>query len=228
MRIFAHKGLWKVKRDANTLTALQRAFAAGFDAETDIHLQNGNFVIKHDPPLANEVLLELKDALTVLKDYGTKCMAIHCKYDDQRASSSLDKMIALLTPFARQVFLFDLSLNYCQALKKRNKNIKIGVSVGDKKYHDKFCDLEEALQSDDVDIIWADEYRKLYSKEFVEMCHKRSKLVYCISPDLAGIVGHPQAEDGYQETWKNLISWGADGICTDHPLELRSFLKVCK
>ncbi|OGL65162.1 hypothetical protein A3B21_00285 [Candidatus Uhrbacteria bacterium RIFCSPLOWO2_01_FULL_47_24] len=228
MRIFAHKGLWKVKQEANTLVALEKALEADFDLETDIRIQNGNFVIKHDPPSANEVLLELKDALTILKGYGTRYMAIHCKYDDWKITSSLNKIIALLTPFTNQVFLFDVARSYCRELKRRNKNIKIGVSVGDKKYHDRFYDLEEAIESDGVDIIWADEYRKLYSKKFIDMCHAQGKLVYCISPDLAGAVGHPKAEDGYQETWQDLIKWGADGICTDRPLELRSFMKLCK
>lgn len=228
MRIFAHRGLWKTAKEANTLEAMKRAFEAGFDVETDIRIQNGNFVIKHDPLLKNEVLLELKDILTLARNYTKTYIALHFKYDGQAESFPSKRIVDFLMPFADQVFLFDISRDCCQELKEINKNIKTGVSVGDKKYHDRFCDLEEALKSDSVDIIWADEYRKLYSQDFVDMCHKHGKIVYCISPDLAGVVGHPRARNGYQETWRNLIKWGADGICTDRPLELKNFIKLCK
>lgn len=228
MRIFAHKGLWGNAKEANTLDAIKRAFEAGFDIETDICIQNGNFVIKHDPPLKNEVLLELKDVLTLLRKYNKTHIALHFKHDDSGKSCPSKKIVDFIVPFANQVFLFDISPNCCRELKEMNKNIKIGVSVGDKKYHDRFCDLEEALRSDSIDIIWADEYRNLYSKDFLDTCHGHGKIIYCISPDLAEAVGHPKAKDGYQETWNNLIRWRADGICTDCPFELREFMKVCK
>ena len=228
MRILAHKGMWSVADEANTLEAIRKAFEAGCDVETDIRMQNGRVVIKHDPPLPNEALLELTDVLALVQGDHTRMLALHVKDEDWKESAAVDTITTLLTPVADHVFLFDMSRTCCQEVKKRNRRIQTGVSVGDKKYHDRFCDAEEAVTSGIIDIIWADEYRQLYSKEFIERCHAHGKLVYCISPDLASVVGHPRAREGYQETWEDLLEWGADGICTDQPLALKNFITVCK
>lgn len=223
MRIFAHRGLWNTKEEKNTLRAMEYALQEGFDLETDIRIWRGNFVIKHDLPLKDEKVPSLIDLLSILKKYKDNRVAFHFKYNDWKNPGSLE-IVNMLKPFADRVFLFDMSLDYCLTLKEKNKNIKVGVSVGDKKYHDAFCDLEDALRSE-IDIIWADEYRSFYSRKLIDKCREYKKIVYCISPDLASAVDHPRALKGYQETWKNLRKWGADGICTDQPRELKKLIK---
>ena len=133
MRIFAHKGLWKIKKEANTLEAMNKALDAGFDLETDIRIQNGRFVIKHDPALQDEDLLNLKEVLTLFKKYDKNYIALHFKENGWGQSGQLSTLVNLLAPFSAQVFLFDISLNCCQELKELNKSIKTRVSVGDKK-----------------------------------------------------------------------------------------------
>jgi hypothetical protein len=102
--------------------------------------------------------------------------------------------------------------------------LRVGVSVGDKKYHPYFYDLED-LSDGTVDIIWADEYRNLYSKEFFKKIQSIGMTTYVVSPDIAGLVGHPLAYAGYQNTWREVRTWGADGVCTDKPGELLSLLE---
>ncbi len=150
--------------------------------------------------------------------------ALHFKYDDWKDEKSLG-ITEVLQPVKDQVFLFDMSLDYCRQVRERDPGIKVGVSVGDKHYHDAFVSLEAALAAD-IDIIWADEWRQLYTKEMVEACHAGGKLVHYISPDLGAAVGHPRAEVGYDKTWRNLLAWGADGICTDRSLELKALCRL--
>ncbi len=218
-RVFAHRGLWRNPEDENSLAALSRALASGFDIETDLRLLNGEFVIKHDEPLASESLPALLDAVALMQDYPERELALHFKYDDWRDPESF-AVIDLLQPIKEQVFLFDMSVEFCEQLKNRDAAIRVGVSVGDKRYHEAFADLETALSSN-IDVIWADEFREFYHPEVITLCHRANKLVYCISPDLAASIGHPRAHVGYREVWQNLIQWGADGICTDQSMELR-------
>lgn len=223
MRVFAHRGLWNTKAEENTLRAMEQAFKEGFDLETDLRFFRGSLVIKHDPPRAGEKLPRLLELLSILKKYKDNHVALHFKYNDWKNPGSYE-IADILKPFADRVFLFDMSLDYCLALKERNNALRVGVSVGDKKYHDAFCDLDDALRSE-IDIIWADEYRNFYAEALIAKVHAHKKIVYCISPDLASAVKHPQAEKGYQETWKDLRKWRADGICTDQPRELKKLIK---
>lgn len=222
MRNFAHRGLWHKPEEGNSLAAIERALVAGFDVETDVRILDKQFVVKHDKPNASEKLPLLTQLLDVLEKYPDRQMALHAKYKDW-ADPYFMEICSMLAPVANQIFLFDMSLECCMALKSRNNKIRVGVSVGDKKYHDAFCDLVDALNSE-VDLIWADEYRRLYSKDFIKTCQQHGKAIYCISPDIAGMVGHPLAQDGYQQTWQSLIDWGVDGICTDHSMELAALL----
>lgn len=224
MKNFAHRGLWKDVAEQNTLTALEAAWRLGLDVETDVRWWQGEFVIKHDDPVKGERLTRLSEVVELLGRYQTRQAALHFKYDDWRDKKSL-AVTRVLQPVKDQVFLFDMSLGYCRQVKEKDSQIKVGVSVGDKHYHDAFASLEEALVAG-IDVIWADEWRKLYSKEMVVLCHRHGKQVHCVSPDLGVEVGHPQAEDGYQQTWRNLLAWGADGICTDRSLELKALCKL--
>lgn len=223
MRNFAHRGLWKVPAEQNTLAALKAALRQGLDVETDIRWWQGEFIIKHDDPVRDEKLLKLNEVVELLGHYKTQQAALHFKYDDWKDAESL-AIVDILEPVKEKVFLFDMSLDYCRQVKEKDPGIKVGVSVGDKHYHDAFAVLDEALTAG-IDIIWADEWRRLYTREMVEACHARGKLMHCISPDLGVAVGHPRAEVGYDKTWRNLLAWGADGICTDRSLELKALCR---
>jgi len=224
MRNFAHRGLWRWPAEQNTLAALGAALDLGLDVETDIRWWQGEFIIKHDYPVRGEKLLKLNEVVELLSHYKTQQAALHFKYDDWKDEKSLG-ITEVLQPVKDQVFLFDMSLDYCRQVKEKDLGIKVGVSVGDRHYHDAFAGLEQALAAD-IDIVWADEWRSLYTRELVEVCHKAGKLVYCISPDLATAVGHPRAEVGYDKTWRDLFCWGADGICTDRSLELKTLCRL--
>ena len=80
----------------------------------------------------------------MLKEYPKRKLALHFKYDDWRSPKALN-VIKFLKPFNQQVFLFDMSLNFCETMKKTDDSIVVGVSVGDKHYHDGFTNIEDAI-----------------------------------------------------------------------------------
>ena len=45
-KIFAHRGLWRTKKDENSLTAFSKALEKGYDIEADLRFYNSNFIIK--------------------------------------------------------------------------------------------------------------------------------------------------------------------------------------
>ena len=63
MRIIAHRGLWHLPEEQNTLTAIARAFDHGFGIETDIRDCQGRLVIAHNPPAGKEPELDQMLAL---------------------------------------------------------------------------------------------------------------------------------------------------------------------
>ena len=219
LKIFAHRGLWKNRKEKNSIEAIERAFLNGFDVETDLRIVNGEFIISHDLPKINDYCLHLELLLKILKKYPKRTIALHFKYDDWRKPEALN-IIKYLKPYKRQVFLFDMSINFCELLKKTASSILVGVSVGDKNYHAGFAEIGDALNAN-IDFIWADEYRKFYDLNLFNKIKQNNKKVFCISPDLAQGVGHPKAVVGFEKYILNLIKWGVNGLCTDKPKEVR-------
>jgi hypothetical protein len=80
MILLAHRGLWKVKSEQNTLDAFRAAFARGFGVELDVRDLGGELVISHDPPLAGS--LTFADVLSLHADYPSRpVIAINIKAD---------------------------------------------------------------------------------------------------------------------------------------------------
>ena len=79
----------------------------------------------------------------------------------------------------------------------------------------------------DFDIVWAAEIRNLYSQKFINTVKRTGRTFYAVSPDIhrAPEILHPRAYAGYDFTWKELIAWCVDGICTDFPYMLKRQLK---
>lgn len=60
----AHRGLWTIQEDQNSLAALVSAASKGLGIETDLRDLNGELVISHDPPTGEPLtLIQLLEAL---------------------------------------------------------------------------------------------------------------------------------------------------------------------
>ncbi len=243
----AHRGVWD-RYPENSLGAVRSALDAGFGVELDVRLtRDGVPVLNHDPYVASadgqrlaidehgldelsafplgrseEPVARLDDALA-LPGIGSTQVALHLK-DGARPDTVERLLDAIPEAVLTNLFVFDISLELCAEFKELAPRLRVGVSVGDKKYHRYFYDLKD-LASVPVDIVWADEYRHLYTFEFIEEARRMGKEVFAVSPDIAGLVGHPLAEAGYEASWEDLLRWGAAGICTDKPFELQSMIE---
>ena len=133
-----------------------------------------------------------------------------------------------------RVFIFDTTLDSAEKIKSLNPKIKIALSIGETKNfpdsrYPTIYNLEQVKNNNNWDIAWADEWESgLYSEEFIKILKDNGKTVFVVSPELHANTDpkHPLSEKGFKDYWKKLISWGVDGICTDHPTELAKLLKV--
>jgi glycerophosphoryl diester phosphodiesterase len=103
MRVLAHRGWWFTPEEKNSITAIKRAFDAGFGIETDIRDFDGTVVVSHDPPTGSP--LALNSLLELALPYGNAIdLALNVKAD------GLQKLIEGKLRENRQYFLFDMSV----------------------------------------------------------------------------------------------------------------------
>ena len=80
MILLAHRGLWKVRREQNTLEAFRAAFERGFGVELDVRDAGGELVISHDLPVGPQ--LRFDEVLAVHAEYEAQpTIAINIKSD---------------------------------------------------------------------------------------------------------------------------------------------------
>ncbi|MBI3619786.1 hypothetical protein HY214_01420 [Candidatus Roizmanbacteria bacterium] len=250
MFIFAHRGLLH-KYPENSLPALSIALKTGFCLETDLRLtRNGDFIVMHDEtftrlnkdstPVSSLTLKECvsrtyKDSaakfvsfLTVIqeiKKYKKRLHAIHLKSDSQTNDG-----LKILARYWKEydlyhnAFVFDLTQEAAAKLKRIDKSIKIACTVSENKFAPTVYLWSEVKHNRNFDFVWAAEYRKLYSSSFIREVRKHKEKVFAVSPDVHRTLDHPLARSGFESTWKHLIDWGIDGICTDEPIKLQSYL----
>ncbi len=246
MEIFAHRGLLNDFPE-NSLTSLIGAFKEGFGIEFDLRLTKDNdFIIIHDDNFqrltgqdidvknltlsqvreinyinSQEKIISLGTLLEAVRlgDFKKK-LAIHLKADSQT-----EEGLGLLAKYIRefnlydQAFAFDLTLESAKLLRQIDKKIKTALIVSEYRFEPTIFLWEEVKQKD-FDIVWMAEWRKFYSYELINEMKSDGKIVYAMSPDVHRSLGHPLAREGFEETWRTLIDWNVDGICTDQPKKL--------
>lgn len=251
MNIFAHRGLL-AEFPENSFSALTESVKRGFGLETDLRLtKDGDFVIIHDENFfrltgvdrmvskltlaeaerltysnSEEKIISFRHLVKWLKDYSSNLKhAIHLKADSQ-TESGLKLIVQYWQEFDlyQDFFVFDLTPATAARLKALDSKVKVAYIVSDFKFEPTINLWEEVKENSNFDIVWAAEYRKLYSPDFINEVKKSGKECYAMSPDVHVPLGHPLAFEGYEETWKNLVAWGVDGICTDHPQKLSTLI----
>ncbi|THK35507.1 hypothetical protein EHS39_24095 [Ensifer sp. MPMI2T] len=106
MIILAHRGWWHAPHERNTLTAFDKAFAAGHGVELDVRDLNGALVISHDPPAAGALPFEC--VLERYAAYGAPGrLAINIKAD-----GLCSVLVPLLQRYGvtNRAFVFDASV----------------------------------------------------------------------------------------------------------------------
>ena len=154
---------------------------------------------------------------------------IHVKEDEQG-----DQQLQMLAAaFAEhnlydKAILFDLTLETAAKVRVLDPRICIFISVGEERFAPSIYLWEDlADHSELYDGVWWDEWKtpgSEYTAERAAEILAAGKTLYVISPELHTVHGHPHAQSGYEQDWRNFIAWGAHGICTAHPRQLRELL----
>lgn len=253
MEIFAHRGLLK-KHPENSFTALAEAVRSEFGLEIDLRLtKDRDFAVIHDDTPARLTGVDKKVAdLTLAEAENLQYLnskekvislrrflgwlianptshkhAIHLKADSQTEIGL--KLVAQYWKefdMYHSAFVFDLTKEAASRLKEIDSRIKIALIVSDFKFEPTIYFWEEVKDFKPMDIVWSAEYRKLYSKEFIDEVKATGRTIYTMSPDVHWILGHPMAYEGHERAWDYLIAWGSEGICTDYPEKLARKLKT--
>jgi len=249
MKIFSHRGIGFGKEE-NSVESYKEALKNGFSLEIDVQKSRDDvLVISHDTNLKrhrginknltemySQELQELKvpmfrEVLEYFKKNKNEeqLLAIHLK--DEYQTGILDLAAELITnqQLEKSCFIFDVTTIGANHLKSLNPKIKVGLSVGEKRYTGSIYLWKDIKDCLDVDIVWWDEWHsKLYNKEKRELI--RGKTIYAISPELHKIHNHPKGNslEDIKYVWKDLIELDVHGICTDYPLELKKYLESVK
>lgn len=148
-------------------------------------------------------------------------------YENIRQANALTETVDLFN----YIFVFDTSIEDARILADTTPNLRVGISVAernianDERYPTVY-ELKTVRGLDCVDIIWADEWiGSLYTESFFDSCRTADQQVICVSPELHAATepSHPSPFD-YEKNWKNLIASGVTGICTEHPVKLRTYI----
>lgn len=205
----------------NSRDRTRECIARGWSVETDIRRdESGRFYVSHD-----------ETRWTPENDASAMCAV----WRQSRALIALNiKELgyeADLIAFLRQhdalshVFLFDMELlethagATAQRFRELDERVLLGARVSDRNEP-----VERALDIDDADVIWLDEFDGPWATAADISALKRAgRVVLAVSPEL-----HGASLSDAQCRWSEFIAWGIDGICTDAPELLEHMLAESK
>lgn len=251
MVIIAHRAI-NFMDPENSLPAFEWAMKKGYSIELDIYLtKDGIPVVSHDKSIdrlfdgkgiiTEMTLLELKrhsfknnkkikmptfeEACQLYQKIKPKNFFFCIQIKDMYQKDVMEKTYELVKKYSlpKDCFYFEVDQNAWPLVEYVKKNIpkmSAGLHLPEtsKNYDEKSFKI--------ADVIWADEIEKDWiSKKMVDLAHKNGKKIYAISAEL---IPHSKNAPYYRKRWKDLIAYGFDGICTDHPDELSAFLKERK
>lgn len=228
----------------NTLEAFKRAFDNGWGAETDVRLtKNGQLVLSHDDiDQTISIGIPTLDELCQLagkyhKDGHAPLIAFQIKRGTiPNTGLTVGRAVAKkMQEFGfENSILFDALLEEAQILHREFPWLNLSVSVGEENYSPTIYTPNQILTPEFTSIytsVWADEWTIQGSINNEGMFKKfrdaYSGRIDVISPELHYSENHPLSNnlEGLKNLWQEIISWGnTDGICTDYPSVLSSFL----
>ena len=221
MIILAHRANYDgcVKTHENSLVAMKFCFEQGWGIETDIRrTPDGHFYISHDLATCTESN-QAEAFCDLFRCYPLATVALNIKelgYESNLLQYLVKQQVT------RQVFLFDMELLEAQAgqtaklFRELNSVIKLAARVSDRGES-----IERALDIVLADIIWLDEFDRLWvTEDDIKRLKYAGKTVYAISPEIHGF-----SLDEMQRRWHEFYTWGVDGICTDYAMLLARKLK---
>jgi glycerophosphoryl diester phosphodiesterase len=196
----AHRGLWTLPAERNSLAAIRDAFASGWGVETDVRDIDGTLVVSHDPPGLGT--LPFAAVVDAYREYGCPgALAVNVKADG---------LPAMLADALRDVdrdrwFAFDMSVPDMRQYARE------GLP-----FFTRHSDLESApALYDAADGVWLDDFDGGFIAEHRIAAHlSAGKRVAVVSPEL-----HGRDRERTWQRWRAWPVWTRPDVflCTDHP-----------
>lgn len=204
--LLAHRGWWSNASERNTLGAIERAFAACMGVETDVRDFDGELVLSHDMPRADQIV-PFDRVLELFAKYDCPGgLAINIKADGLHAplQQAIDRLRL------KRVFVFDMSVPDARGYIARG----IPSFTRQSEMEPQPAFYEAACG------IWLDCFERDWIDADVIRQHLRSgKQVALVSPELHG----RDPRQAWTE-WRAVVGEAELLLCTDMPdLALRTF-----
>lgn len=205
MNLLAHRGLWKLPEDKNSLHALSAAFKLGIGIETDIRDCDGTLVVSHDPPLSSnslrlDVLLEAYS-----EQHAQSVLALNIKSDGLHPSL----LSAIERHNIKNYFIFDMSIPDTLGYLR----LKMPCAARISEYEPNSALAKNATW------IWLDSfYSEWFDISLIQSWLVEGKRVAVVSPEL-----HHRP---YLPLWRKLKSLHDQSqvfLCTDFVMEAQEF-----
>ncbi len=192
-------------------------------------------------------LMTLQDILALIRTVSSSALkALHLKGHHQ-SEKNLEVLADILGGFEelhKNMLVFDLTIDAASCLRKKLRDIHLAPSVAhpfdierySKCVSDTLYSLDAVLPYRHVfDWIWLDEWdradvngrkKAFYTRDIIESARSEGFSVALVSPELhsssPALAGGEAHEDGGSiervlSRAKDLVSTGADAICTDYP-----------
>lgn len=210
--ILAHRGFWNsTDRRPNTFSALHAALQNGFGIETDIRLDlDEKLVISHDPLVNGMEYIKLSQLLEI-RSYISPNSKLALNIKEDGLHPYISKLVEQFN--LKNYFLFDMSVPDYIAGSKYNLVQYCRVSEYESAHH--FIGNSNGIWLDYFeDTLFFDHTLKLLSNDW---CN-----ISIVSPELHG-------KKSYHSFWRSIFNSCTLcnlnlSICTDFPLDLKTFI----
>lgn len=212
MKILAHRGYWRSKKEQNTFIAFKRALDCGFGIEFDVRDANKKIVISHEPPGQSAIAFRnLFTALSRHVNFKKATYAVNIKSDGiEKASARLVDEFGI----TKNSFFFDMSIPSMYIFSK--------LSPGRVAFACRLSDIEqEPVFYKNAKWLWLDELEAEWiNNDIITKYVKKRKSVCLVSPELHGRK-HLRKWEQYRLLPEGILK--KLFICTDFPVEADIF-----
>ncbi|MFN7977135.1 MAG: hypothetical protein U0P30_03310 [Vicinamibacterales bacterium] len=210
--ILAHRGntTGPDRRAENSLPAIGRALRLGWGLEIDIRrAPDGRFYVAHDP-VGFASAAPADGVCALLRAHPRALVALNIKElgDEAALIDYLDTQGVL-----PQCCLFDMELLEATpgatalAFRALHPTVALAARVSDRGES-----IAQALAIDVAQTIWLDEFDGPWAtRDDVDRLKAAGRRVWMVSPDL-----HGATLQATRRRWREVLTWGLDGICTDY------------
>lgn len=200
IQIFAHRAMLNSKE--NILEGIRNCIQLNIGLEIDLRYDK-DIYMSHD---VNKNFQFFEEACKIFSLSKTK-IALHVK-----ETQAIKEIVRLVNEYLinQNCFMFMDTVDYMQLEELVGNDLQVAYYASHKPLSYK------------PTIYWCDELGdNWYNESIIDSLHKNNKILYAMSKELI----HQADLDEIKKEWERLLDLGFDGICTDYPLELRSFIK---